>query len=283
MLPEPLVAGEVGAECEQARDEGAEAEHRREGARGGDRVPEAQHREPGERGEREQPTEVDEALERAGIPRDEVDEGGRVALDLRERPLRGVAEGERPDREASRRRGCGGDDARLRPPARDRVGEHERDRAQRQVHLPGERDRGERGGCEPRRPPLDRVEREREQHRDRARAGVPSTGRRGRERARTRARPRALPRAAARASAATAPRTRRRRRRSRARRDSSRRPSRRAPPVARRRPRRASRRSSRAAPAPAGSCMGRATAPHRAPAGGPGARGCRRSAGGRPA
>ena len=36
------------------------------------------------------------------------------------------------------------------------------------MHLAGERDRRERGGGEPRLPPLDAVEREREQHRDRA-------------------------------------------------------------------------------------------------------------------
>ena len=35
------------------------------------------------------------------------------------------------------------------------------------MHLAGERDRGERGGREPRLPALDAVEREREQHRDR--------------------------------------------------------------------------------------------------------------------
>ena len=165
--PEQAVSGQVRAEREQARDERAEPEHEGEPAPGGDCVSETQA--PQARGgdEREQPAEVDEALELARVAREEVAERGRVALDLRVRALDGVAERERPDEDAGSDGRAGGDRAEPEPAPGERVREHERDRAEREVHLARERDRGERGRREPRPPPLDAVEREREQHRDR--------------------------------------------------------------------------------------------------------------------
>ena len=124
--------------------------------------------EPRDREDGEEPAEVDEPLELARVAGQEVAERRRVALDLRERPLRRVAQRERPDRRSRQDSGARGNRTEPRPPPRNRVGEHERDRAEREVHLTRERDRRERGGREPRQPPLDAVERERQQHRDRA-------------------------------------------------------------------------------------------------------------------
>ena len=165
--PEQAIAGQVRRRARAARDDRAEPEHEREPARGRDCVSETQApRRPRSR------------------PAGAASRGRRSA---RTRPGRGqrksptVAEYARPPRTAARRRHASesaqtstppatprrGARAQPRPPAGDRVREHERDRAEGEVHLAGERDRGERGRGEPRLPALDAVEGEREQHRDR--------------------------------------------------------------------------------------------------------------------
>ena len=149
-------------------DERAESQHEGEPAPGGDCVSETQAADPGDGGDREEPAEVGEALELARVARDEVAERGRIEPDLREGALGGVAEGERPDEDARADCSTGRDRAEPRPAPGERVDEHERDRAEGEVDLAGKRDRRERGGREPRLPALDAVEREREQHRDRA-------------------------------------------------------------------------------------------------------------------
>ena len=68
-----------------------------------------------------QPAEVDEALELAGVARDEVAERGRVALDLREGALGRVAERQRPDEDAGGDAGARRDRAEPRSPPRERV------------------------------------------------------------------------------------------------------------------------------------------------------------------
>jgi len=90
--PQKAVSGHVCAEREQARHERAEAEYRCERARAEACVGTTQAHEAGQRGERHEPAEVDEALELARVARDEVPERGRVALDLRDGALDGVAE-----------------------------------------------------------------------------------------------------------------------------------------------------------------------------------------------
>ncbi len=114
----------------------------------------------------------------ARIAGEEVEQVGRVALHLGERAAA------RPDRAADRRhvhREAGedrGQRAARHPgqshrPAQQRVGDEERHGAEREVNLAGERDRRERRPCErdPRlRAParaLERVQRERQQHRHR--------------------------------------------------------------------------------------------------------------------
>ena len=165
-VPERLVHGRVRAEREQERHEHAEPEHDREPAF----APREEH-EPRDRGERNEPAEEDERLEAVPrVPRDEVEQLGRVALDLRERAARRAgraADLRDPDEHAGssarRRTDCA--DERL--PAHDGVGEEEEDRPEREVHLPGQRHGGDRGDREPAAPSLERPEREREQHRDR--------------------------------------------------------------------------------------------------------------------
>ena len=165
-VPQRLVHRRVRAEREQERHEHAEPEHDREPAF----APREEH-EPRDRGERNEPAEEDERLEAVPrVPRDEVEQLGRVALDLRERAARRAgraADLRDPDEHAGsgarRRTDCA--DERL--PAHDGVGEEEEDRPEREVHLPGQRHGGDRGDREPAAPSLERPEREREQHRDR--------------------------------------------------------------------------------------------------------------------
>ena len=121
---------------------------------------------PRDREDGEEPAEVDEPLELARVAGQEVAERRRVPPDLRIRPLCGVTQRECPDRHSGQDSGACGERTEPRPPPCNRVGEHERDRAQREVHLTRERDRRECGGREPRQATLDPVQRERQQHRD---------------------------------------------------------------------------------------------------------------------
>ena len=166
--PEQAVAREIRPQREQAGNDRAESEHEGEAARRGDCVSETQAPHARDRDQWGEPAEVGEALELARVAGDEVAERRRVALDLRERPLDGVPQRERPDDHTPGDARARGDRAEPWPPPGERVREHEGDRAESEVHLAGERDRGQRGGGEPRLPALDAVEREREQHRDRA-------------------------------------------------------------------------------------------------------------------
>jgi hypothetical protein len=157
--PDRLVAGEVRAEREKARDERGEAEHERQPATPADRD------EPDDGEDRRQPAEEDELLHaRSDRAAHEVGELRGVPVDLRERPARSDRPGDRPavDGQAGAEGGRR-PDARL-PPLRPRkprphVAEHERDRAQGEVELPGERQRDEACAREHEAAPLERQER----------------------------------------------------------------------------------------------------------------------------
>ena len=103
------------------------------------------------------------------VARDEVGELGRVALDLGERarlPDR-VPDRKRPDEESGGERpGDGACGPTAVASSQEHVGTDERDRTEREVDLPGERDRGQRCGSDDVTAPFPRPERERQQHRD---------------------------------------------------------------------------------------------------------------------
>jgi hypothetical protein len=173
VAPERLIAGEVRAEGEQCRHNGSGGEH------GGElQAPlRDEQRQAREREQRRCPAEEDEALDPVPyVPRDEVGSLGGVALDLGERAAAGA--GRSPDgngvHEQSRangeRRGAGGEGERASPS--EGVEEEERDRSERKVYLPRQRNRRQCGGGDPEpsrraaQPPFPREQREREQHRD---------------------------------------------------------------------------------------------------------------------
>ena len=134
-LQSVLVAGQVAAEREQRGEEGAEPEH------GGEtRALARQQHDSGERRERHEPAEEDEGFEVADVPRDEVAELRRVALDLGERPAGRAAERRRPDEHARRDRGERARHRGTPAAARPHVRDEERDGAEREVHLPRQRD-----------------------------------------------------------------------------------------------------------------------------------------------
>jgi len=175
VLPERAVAGEVRAEREGARHEGADEERGRE--------PVAALEDHGDdaddRDDRQHPAEEGGALEAMSrVPGEEVQQVDGVAVDLLERPAaradrapdRGHVHGEGPEDGGQGAPGHGPDPYRT---AEHGVEDEERNRAEGQMNLPGERDRRERRArnCKPgvaaAPRALERVEGEREQRRDR--------------------------------------------------------------------------------------------------------------------
>ena len=169
-VPERRVERRVRPEREQDRHDRAEAEHKREPS---PRAPE--QAQPERREHRRRPAEEDEALRVLPLrPPDEVAPVRRVLGDGVQRPpareVRVVDGGrlhEQPDADGRRNRRR---DTEEHPPVatpHERIRADERHGPEREMHLPRERDRRDRDRREREPPALDRVERKREQDRDR--------------------------------------------------------------------------------------------------------------------